>query len=140
MMQGVCVEDFNQNPGPSSGHWSFSTWLIIILFFITAVYLILSSWRKSNRYSAFCRNLVPHSEFIRDILRLLRNRVRRVIRRTDYSGRDRKARKCEAFYILGGFAITVYLSICFFMMRGNQLDFRRPKNEGDEPWLPKRRY
>lgn len=72
-------EDAKPDPGPSPGHWGFFTWLIIIVFLVTAAYLIFGSWLNYNRYSARGWDLVPHSESIRDIPYLLRDWMRRVI-------------------------------------------------------------
>ncbi|MCJ1470140.1 hypothetical protein MMC07_008785 [Pseudocyphellaria aurata] len=72
-------EDVKPDPASSTGHWGFFTWLIIIVFLVTAAYLIFGSWLNYNRYSARGWDLVPHSESIRDIPYLLRDWMRRVV-------------------------------------------------------------
>ncbi|KAI7166208.1 hypothetical protein D0869_08143 [Hortaea werneckii] len=55
--------------GSSKGgsHWGFFTWFIIILFLLTAAYIIFGSWLNYNRYGARGWDLLPHGDTIRDV-------------------------------------------------------------------------
>ncbi|KAF2276841.1 uncharacterized protein EI97DRAFT_466954 [Westerdykella ornata] len=62
----------------ASSHWGFFTWFIIIVFLLTAAYLIFGSWLNYNRYGARGWDLLPHGDTIRDIPYILKDCARRV--------------------------------------------------------------
>ncbi|KAL4880226.1 autophagy-related protein 27 [Aspergillus karnatakaensis] len=72
-------DDYLKNREPSSGHWGFFTWLIIIFFLCAAAYLIFGSWLNYNRYGARGWDLLPHGDTLRDVPYLFQDWLRRVV-------------------------------------------------------------
>lgn len=71
---------------PSSSHWGFFTWFVVLVFFGTAAYLIFGSWINYSRYGARGWDLLPHGDMIRDIPYLLKDWIRRLINTLQGSG------------------------------------------------------
>lgn len=71
-------DDYQRGKNGSSG-WGFFTWLIIILFFAIATYLIFGSWLNYNRYGARGWDLLPHADTLRDVPYIFQDWVKRVI-------------------------------------------------------------
>ncbi|KAI0154417.1 autophagy-related protein 27 [Xylariaceae sp. FL1272] len=79
-------EDDGEDKRPSSSHWGFFTWLVVLIFLGTAAYLIFGSWLNYNRYGARGWDLLPHGDTIRDIPYLLKDWSRRVLNTVQGSG------------------------------------------------------
>ncbi|KAL4871319.1 hypothetical protein BDV12DRAFT_33898 [Aspergillus spectabilis] len=72
-------DDYLKNREPSSSHWGFFTWLIVIFFLCAAAYLIFGSWLNYNRYGARGWDLLPHGDTLRDVPYLFQDWLRRVV-------------------------------------------------------------
>ncbi|KAI1269737.1 autophagy-related protein 27 [Xylariaceae sp. FL1019] len=79
-------KDDGEDKRPSSSHWGFFTWLVVLIFLGTAAYLIFGSWLNYNRYGARGWDLLPHGDTIRDIPYLLKDWTRRVLNTVQGSG------------------------------------------------------
>ncbi|KAL5338457.1 autophagy-related protein 27 [Aspergillus crustosus] len=79
-------DDYLKNREPSSGHWGFFTWLIILFFLCAAAYLIFGSWLNYNRYGARGWDLLPHGDTLRDVPYLFQDWLRRVVNTFQGSG------------------------------------------------------
>ncbi|KAK5632441.1 hypothetical protein RRF57_008155 [Xylaria bambusicola] len=69
-----------------SSHWGAFTWIIVLVFFGTAAYLIFGSWLNYTRYGARGWDLLPHGDTIRDIPYLMKDWARRVLNTVQGSG------------------------------------------------------
>ncbi|KAI1368869.1 autophagy-related protein 27 [Xylaria arbuscula] len=69
-----------------SSHWGFFTWIVVLVFFGTAAYLIFGSWLNYTRYGARGWDLLPHGDTIRDIPYLMKDWARRVLNTVQGSG------------------------------------------------------
>ncbi|SPO03976.1 related to autophagy protein Atg27 [Cephalotrichum gorgonifer] len=69
-----------------AGRWGFFTWLFIIVFMLTAAYLIFGSWLNYTRFGARGWDLVPHGDTIRDVPYLMKDLVRSAMNTMQGSG------------------------------------------------------
>ncbi|KAI5458143.1 autophagy-related protein 27 [Mariannaea sp. PMI_226] len=76
----------DEGDDPSSSHWGFFTWFILIAFLGIATYLVFSSWLNYNRYGARGWDLLPHSDTIRDVPYLMKDWLRRVLNTVQGTG------------------------------------------------------
>ncbi|KAI8634285.1 autophagy-related protein 27 [Xylariaceae sp. FL1651] len=76
-------DDGAKQPG---SRWGVFTWIVVLVFFGTAAYLIVGSWLNYNRYGARGWDLLPHGDTIRDIPYLMKDWARRVLNTVQGSG------------------------------------------------------
>ena len=72
-------EDAVNKQTPSSGGWGFFSWFFFLLFLGVLGYFAFSMWINYSRYGAQGWDLLPHSDFIRDLPYIMGDWGRKIV-------------------------------------------------------------